>query len=63
MTLWYGNLLAKVSKYYLRRSDRLIDKGKKTIISNPSSEFINPFTILIKFTADNSKKYQAHTAG
>jgi len=58
LVLWYGKLLGKISKYYLARSEKFIDKGKKTIISNPTSEFINPFTILIKFTVDNSNKYQ-----
>ncbi len=46
------------SEYYLRRSDKLIKAGTKTIISNPTCKFINHCTMIFNFTIDNSDKYQ-----
>ncbi len=46
-----GNYLTNIGK-------RLIDKGTKTIISNPTCKLINPFTLLINFTVNNNTKYQ-----
>lgn len=46
-----GNYLTNIGK-------RLIDKGTKTIISNPTCKLINPFTLIINFTVDNNTKYQ-----
>ena len=61
--LWYGKQLKKISKYYERRSDELIVKGHKTVISNPSCKLINGFTLLLNFTVDTNKKYQLVTEG
>jgi hypothetical protein len=46
-----GNYLTNIGK-------RLIDKGTKTIISNPTCKLINPFTLIINFTVNNNTKYQ-----
>lgn len=58
LAIWYGNKLGKIGDYYQRRSDKFIDKGTKTIVSNPACKFINPFTLLFTFTVDNTDKYQ-----
>jgi len=58
LAIWYGNQLGKVAKYYQKRSDKLIAKGTKTIVSNPACKFINPFTVIFTFTVDNTDKYQ-----
>ena len=56
--LWYGKKLKRIGDYYVRRSEKRLAQGRKTIISNPTCKFINPFTILINFTVDNTNKYQ-----
>ena len=61
--LWYGKVLQTISKYYIRRSEKLIAKGNKTYISNPTCKFINPFTLLINFTVNNKEKHQLITEG
>ena len=58
MAIWYGNQLGKVAKYYQKRSDKLIAKGTKTIVSNPACKFFNAFTLIFTFTVDNTDKYQ-----
>jgi len=58
LQLWYGKILTRISKYYERRGEKLIAKGSKTIISNPTCKLCNAFTIIINFTVDNKKKYQ-----
>jgi len=50
-SLWLGNKLTKWG-------DRLIKKGKKTIISNPTCKLLNPFTLMLNFTIDNNTKFQ-----
>jgi len=56
LSLWWGNKLAKIGRKY-------IDKGNKTVISNPICKFFNPFTMVITFTIDNTKKYQLVNQG
>ena len=63
LLLWYGNLLEKISKYYSKRSETLINKGRKTVITNPTCKFVNPFTLIFTFTVDTNKKYQLITQG
>ena len=46
-----GNLL---SSYGLR----LITKNKPICVTNPTAKLINPFTLLITFTVNNTDKYQ-----
>ena len=58
LTIWYGKLLGKVATRYQKRSDKLIARGTKTLVSNPTCKFINPFTLLFNFTVDNNIKYQ-----
>ena len=61
--LWYGKLLRRISNYYTKRSEKLIAKGNKTFILNPTCKFINPFTLIISFTVNNTDKYQLITEG
>ena len=61
--LWYGRLLGRISKYYNNRSEKLIKKGKKTVISNPSSKLVSGWTLITNFTIDGNKKYQLVTEG
>lgn len=58
VAIWYGKLLGKIAARYQRRSDKFITKGTKTIVTNPTCKFINPFTILFNFTVDNTVKFQ-----
>jgi len=51
LSLKLGNYFAKLSKKYL-------DKGAKKILSNPTSKFVNPFTLILTFTMNNVDKYQ-----
>jgi len=58
LSIWYGKLLGRISKYYQIRSEKHIIRGSKTIVSNPTCKFANPFTLLFNFTVDNTEKYQ-----
>ena len=48
---WLGK---KIQKW----GNRLIEKGKYRIVTNPSCKLVNPFTLLINFTVDGTEKYQ-----
>jgi hypothetical protein len=48
---WLGDKLISIG-------NKFVNKGKKMVISNVSSTFINPFTIMFTFTVDATKKYQ-----
>jgi hypothetical protein len=43
--------------------NRLIEKGRYRIITNPSCKLVNPFTLLINFTVDTNEKYQVVIQG
>ena len=58
LSLWWGKVLGKIAKRYEVRSAKYISKGNKTIVSNPTCKFINPFTLLFSFTVNNVDKYQ-----
>lgn len=58
LTLWRGKLNAHISNYFKNRGERLIKKGSKQAVTNPSSKFINHCTIIINFTVDGVHKYQ-----
>lgn len=58
MALWRGRMNGRIASFFQRRSDKLMKKGNKTIVSNPTCKFINPFTMIFHFTVDNSEKYQ-----
>lgn len=63
LLLWYGRLLARFSKYYENRSNKLIARGEKTVITNPSCKFASAFALVINFTVNNTDKYQLVTQG
>jgi hypothetical protein len=48
---WLGNLFKKWS-------ERLIEKGKVVIVTNPSAKIVNPYTVIIMFLVDGNNKYQ-----
>ena len=51
ITLGLGTKLVKLGEY-------LVKRGKKTTILNPTCKLLNPFTLVLNFTVDNSSKYQ-----
>lgn len=61
--IWYGNLLTNIGNWYIGRGNKFITKGTMTTISNPTCYLINPFTLLLTFTVNNTKKYQLITQG
>lgn len=59
-----GNkILLKIGKFLTKIGEKYTNKGTSTIISNPNSRLINPFTLLINFTIDNKDKYQLIVQG
>jgi hypothetical protein len=38
--------------------ERLVERYKPTAITNPSCRLLNPFTLIVNFTVDNTEKYQ-----
>lgn len=50
--------LLKLGQRLNRWGDKLIKRGTKTVISNPSSKLLGPFLLKIDFTVDTTKKYQ-----
>jgi len=56
--LWYGKLLSRIGKYYTRRGEKFIEKGRETILSNPKCQFVSPFALMINFTVSTTSKYQ-----
>lgn len=56
--VWLGIKLNQISKWLSKKGEEFIYKGTPRIVTNPEAEFINPFLILVKFTVDNTDKYQ-----
>lgn len=53
-----GNVILRtLGKKLVNIGTSFLSKGNKTIVSNYTAKFINPFLLLINFTA-NDKKYQ-----
>ena len=53
-----GKFLGSLSKKLQDKSELYIERGKVRKICNPSSKFINPFTILVQFSIDYKENYQ-----
>lgn len=53
-----GSRLTKIGNYLLRLGKKYTDKGSKTLITNPTCKLVNPFTLMINFTVNNTQKYQ-----
>ncbi len=53
-----GRVWLGIAKRMEERATRLLKSGTPKTVSNPSSRFINPFTLLITFTVNNVDKYQ-----
>ena len=56
--LWLGQLLLKITTPIYNKANELIEENRTKIVSNPSAEFFNPFTMVISFTVDVSSKFQ-----
>jgi len=48
---WFG-------KKFHKWGSKLISRSKPKIVTNPTWKLINPFTLIINFTVDNTEKYQ-----
>lgn len=53
---WFGKRIQKWG-------NNMMEKGKSTLITNPSAKLANPFTLVISFTVDGIDKYQVITQG
>ena len=53
---WLGKKIQKLG-------NRLIERGKYKVVTNPSCKLVNPFTLLINFTVDGNEKYQVILQG
>ena len=59
-----GNRLKyKIGKRIQKWGTKMVEKGKYKIVTNPSCKLINPFTLIINFTLDNTEKYQVVLQG
>jgi len=59
-----GNRLRyKIGKRIQKLGSKMMEKGKYKIVTNPSCKLINPFTLMINFTLDNTEKYQVVLQG
>lgn len=56
--VWIGESIEKLGKNINTFGTKVIDSNKPITISNPNAKLVNPFTLLINFTVDNSQKYQ-----
>jgi hypothetical protein len=43
--------------------ENLINKGKVKVVTNPNCKLVNPFTLIVSFTLDNTEKYQVVVQG
>lgn len=53
-----GELFLKISNFFSIQGDKIIQKNKEKIVTNPTAKLFNPFTMVINFTVDNNEKYQ-----
>jgi hypothetical protein len=53
-----GKIWLNIANRCELRGSRLQKAGIPSTVSNPSSRFVNPFTLLITFTVNNTDKYQ-----
>lgn len=54
-----GNRLRyRIGKRIQKLGSKMMEKGKYKVVTNPSCKLINPFTLIINFTLDNTDKYQ-----
>lgn len=53
-----SSLSLRLGTYFGKLSKKYLDKGAKKVLSNPTSKFINPFTLILTFTMNNVDKYQ-----
>jgi hypothetical protein len=47
-----------LGKVFKKWSDRLTERGKVKIVTNPSAKIVNPYTVIIMFLVDGVNKYQ-----
>jgi len=53
-----GEFFLIISNYFSEQGNKIMQKNKDKIVSNPSAKLFNPFTVVINFTVDNNEKYQ-----
>jgi hypothetical protein len=53
----------KLGKRIKKMGEKMMERGKYKIVTNPSCKLINPFTLMINFTLDNTEKYQVVLQG
>ena len=52
--VWIGKKIEKFGSL----GSKIIENNTPTYVTNPIAKLVNPFTLLISFTVDNTKKYQ-----
>lgn len=55
---WFGKKIHSIGLIIQERGNKIIDKNKSLLVTNPSCKLVNPFTLIISFTVDVSDKYQ-----
>lgn len=53
-----GDLINKLGEYLKKWGTEYATKHKPILVTNPSAKLINPFTLMISFTANTNDKYQ-----
>lgn len=52
-----------IGKRIQKWGSKMAERGKYKVVTNPSCKLINPFTLIINFTLDNTDKYQVVLQG
>jgi hypothetical protein len=58
LKVWFGKKLENIAKTISEWGNNMIATNKPIVVTNPSAKLVNPFTLLINFTVDNTHKYQ-----
>ena len=53
-----GSRFEKIGNWLSEYGARVISRNKPICVTNPTAKLINPFTLLITFTVNNTDKYQ-----
>lgn len=53
---WFGNKLLNIG-------NKITNRNKQRLVTNPSVKLSNPFTLIVSFTVDSTEKYQIVTQG
>jgi len=58
-----NSFLLNLGNFLIKKGEKYVNEGRKIIISNPTCRLINPFTLIINFTINNTDKYQVILQG